>query len=225
MQKYFNIGAISIIVLLVLLYYRSCNKNQRLQNENDLYDALTDTLVKTRNKLNQETSSRKALYSDLQSFKKLNGIKDSAILALQKAVDKNTLTATIIRNTTVAVASGSTDTVMARDTIIKDSLIYVFPEYRKIFRDRWFLAAITANKNTTMLNFKTYNEFIIKHQWKRQDGIFKPKSLIIEVTNLNPNTETTSLQSFVFKPKKQHRMAVFAGGVAIGAAVVLFLTQ
>ncbi|MEK6879229.1 MAG: hypothetical protein AABY22_06445 [Nanoarchaeota archaeon] len=225
MQKYFNIAAVSIIILLILLYYRSCNRIENLQNNIELNKALNDTLVKTRNTLGQEISSRKALYTDLPTFKKLNGIKDSAILELQKRVDKNTQSATIIKNTTVTSALGGTDIIIQRDTIIKDSIVYIYPEYRKVFQDGWFWAKITSNKDTTILNFQTYNEFVIQHIWKRQDGLFKPKSLIIEVTNLNPNTETTSLQSFVIKPKSPRKLIIFAGGIVIGAVAVSYLRK
>ena len=225
MQKYLILSAIIVIAILILLLNRSCRKNERLDDMQDMYSAINDTLIKTRNDLGQEVTTRTVLYSDIATLKRMVGIRDSTVLALQKIINKNTNTATILVTTTAATAIGETDTIILRDTIrINDSIALIYPEYKKTFKDKWYWANVSSNKDSTILKFQVFNEFDIIHEWKRS-SIFKQKSLLIQVTNKNPYTETNNIQSFVVKQKKSNKLLIFAGGITIGIGLSVYVYQ
>ena len=225
MQKYLILSAIIVIAILILLLNRSCRKNERFDNMQNIYSAINDTLVKTRNELGQEVASKQALFGDITTFKRMIGVKDSTVLALQKLVNKHTHTATILNTTSTIHTAGATDTIVLRDTVhINDSTTIVYPEYKKIFTNKWYWANVSSNKDSTILKFQVFNEFDIIHEWKRS-SIFKQKSLLIQVTNKNPYTETNNIQSFVVKQKKSNKLLIFAGGITIGIGLSVYVYQ
>lgn len=215
------LSAVLVILLFVLKW--SCGKIKDSQDFETMYNASMDSLHKQRDELGREKTTTALLYGDIKSLKALNSSKDSTLKKLQEIVNKRTISATIFSTSTGNTVSTGTTSVTGRDTVWKDSLIYIYPEYATAFKNRWEDFNIKANKDTFLLKYKIFNEYEFTQEWKRQ-GIFKPRTPVVTVTNQNPNTETIELKSFTVKPDKRSRWKNIAlGAVAgFGAGYVIF---
>lgn len=217
LNKYLNIVFLLVIVFLALLLLRTCNKKDHLKNFEDMYNASQDTLHTTRDVLGRETASKAILYGDVDNLKKINK-------ELAAQVNKNTISATIIRSSTGGVFT-STTTITRYDTVFKqDTLIVLYPEYHTRYENQWENFDITATKDTFLVNYKVFNKFSIKQEWKR-DGLFKPKKPIISVFNENPHTSSIDIQSFVLKENKPKKWAIFGTGVLAGLVSYKLLSK
>lgn len=185
----------------------------------ELFDASQDTLHKFRNSFGQEETKTKLLYGTISDLKKLSYSKDSSIQKLLALVNKKTISATVVSNTTSGTISSGT-IVTGRDTVIKDSLIYIYPEYTlKPQITKWDSISGKATKDTFQIFYKVFNEFEITQRYEKQKvkgKLFRQKVPMINITNLNPKTETRELKSFAVQPAKQKKGYVFIGGVLIG---------
>lgn len=188
----------------------------------ELFDASQDSMHKFRNGLGQEETKTKLLYGSISDLKKLSASKDSSIQKLLKLVNKKTIGATVISNVTSSTVSSST-TVASKDTIRKDSLIYIYPVYTlKPSVSKWDSVSAIASKDSFNVFYKVYNEFSIVQSFEKQkvDGrLFRKKTAIIKVTNLNPKTETRELKSFTVQPPKQKKGLIFTTGVLLGIII------
>lgn len=185
-----------------------------------LFDASQDSLHISRNSLGQQESKTKLLYASVSELRKLNTSKDSSIQKLLKLVNKKTIGATVLSNTTSGTITSGT-IITHKDTVKingKDSLIYIYPQYT-LKRDsgKWEDIFATANKDSFVVKYKVFNEFHITQDYEKQkvEGKwFKQDVPIIKVINLNPKTETRELKSFIGKPaKKKQGNAFIAGGI------------
>ena len=207
---------ITLIACLCFFLLRQCKNGNSFKA---MYDAAQDTLHHTRNKLGQEETKTASLYGSLSDFKKIHASDSSAIGKLQKMVDKHTISATYLNTSTGNVISSATDDVIGRDTIWKDKVAYIYPEYRDTIMNKWERFILSATKDSFRLNYKVINEFNIIQSWQRP-GFLKRKVPTASVVNLNPHTETVQFQSFNLKEDKGNRIRDGAIGVAIGALVV-----
>ena len=105
-----------------------------------------------------------------------------------------------------------TQTIIQHDTITKNGVKYVYPEYRDSILNKWEDFKISANKESFHLQYKVFNEFEIKQSWQR-NGFFKHKTPIAEVTNLNPHTQTIEYKTFTLAESKGNRLRDFLFGI------------
>ena len=184
-----------------------------------MYNASQDSLHKTRNAFGQEVTERKLMYGSIENFKKIVAGKDSTISKLQKLVTKETIAATILDNATSNAIHSHTNSVAGRDTIIRHDSIFVYPEYKTKFLDRWQDFNVVANRDTFLINYKVYNEFAIEQKFEKQKVsgyFFKQEVPVIQITNSNPHTVTTDVQSYSVDPPKNTALKKIALGIGMG---------
>lgn len=210
------------LVIILLLWRGTCNKKE---SQETLYNAAQDTLKITRNELGQQVASIQVLQTtNKKQFLDLK-TNDSTIIALQQLVKKtkNLQSAIVVVNHTSNSISGNTVVTNSGDSIIKDSLVYVYPEYSFSRVTEWDSVNIISNKNTTKLDYKIFNEYDITVSYKKK-GLFKGKIPIIDMTNKNPYTETVALRAYQIQCDCK-RGQFFAAGIGVGAVGVLSLQR
>ncbi len=212
---------LAVIALLLIGIVNSCNKNNKEQASlTYAYNAANDTLATTRNKLGQEKASTALLYSTVKDFKSMHVADSSAIGKLQKIVDKLTISATFLSNSTGNNFSVKTNTVSSGDTVKIDSLIYVYPKYSTQYNNRWERLNLAANKDSFHVDYKVFNEFELKQSWERSHW-WKRRVPVASILNLNPHTETVEYKTFTITENKRNRVRDFCIGVFAG----LILTE
>ncbi len=219
-NKHYNIISTIAIIVLCILLWRGCEGEGETEK---MYQALNDSLVKTRNSLGQEVSTRQIIEAaNKKDFLAIRS-KDSTIIALQKLVKntKNVLAATVIKNQTYNSISGNT-TVNGRDTIVSGDTIKIYPEYTLTRFNKWENISIKANKDSTHIEYKIYNDFNITQSLKKR-GLFKPPVPEIQIVNLNPHTETLDVRSFEVKAPNHNKRYAIAGVIAGALATFLLM--
>lgn len=205
----FVVTFISLIGMGVAM--KSCNENRRDNTELvSVIDAMNDTLEVSINTDSSKTARINAFETSRKTLLSLRS-KDSTIKALQKLVDKNTKSATVF-NSNTNIKSNTKNTITSKDTIIKDSLIYIYPEYRSLVSmGKWVNGTAVSNKDGTVLDLQIRNEFnvVIKK---------KDKKSVVEVTSMNPYSTLESVRSFTEIPKDVKRIGI---GLHVGYGATL----
>ena len=210
-----------VLIILVAFLLSQCRDNKM---QSALYEATQDSLHISINKAGQQEATISILATaNKNQFLKMN-TKDTTIQKLQKVVKdyKGKIQAATVLGTSTAVTGSSVSTVTETDTVIKGSLIYIYPTYESQWDLRWSSGSIKATRDSIFRDFKVKNEFEITHGFERV-GFFKPKELNVNILNLNPNTETLELRSYMVQiPNKRFTVGIHAGygivmnGVSIG---------
>lgn len=212
------------IILAFFLFVKGCDtpldKDKYIPRE--LFDASQDSLHKSRNSLGQEETKTKLLYGTISDFKKLDSSKDSTIQKLLKLVNKKTISATVLSTSTSSSTASATNVIPA-DTVRKDSLIYIYPEYKfksaDTIKNKWEELYVRATKDSIHTYYKVFNEFDITQRFEKQKvkgKLFKQNIPMVDVINKNPKTETRELKSFAVQPPKQKKGYAFIGGIIVG---------
>lgn len=207
---------ILIIFLCFIGMYNGCEKGKQKQN---LLIAINDTLTKTMNKLGQEKASTDLLLGTYKNFKAMHVADSSAIGKLQKLVDKLTISATYLSNATGNTFVSVTQPILSADTVKMDPILVIYPEYKTNYENKWERFSITANKDSFAVDYKVFNEFSLKQEWRR-NGLFKRKTPEVSILNLNPHTETKELKTFTVKEDKSNRFQDFLLGVLASAIII-----
>lgn len=201
-----TINTVAIAVLIVLLTFQQCSNMKQAQTDESFIEALTDTLQQYRNRHGQQITSIKSLEAKrVKDLTKLN-VADSTINWLQKVVSKQKglIDAMVLQTTTTNTITEAT-TVIRTDTVVVDSIAYLYPVYSIDWIDEWSKGMAVVSNDSVRLWYELYNEFEVKHQ-RTKDG------LLLTVKSLNPNTTTNRLQSFrVAEPKRRFNIGLQAG--------------
>lgn len=196
-----------VLVILAYFHYGSCKKQQRTEQ---VLQANSGVLVKTRNKYNQEVSRRLALVGTIKDLKQMVNQKDSLIKHLVDKLNKNTLSLSSIRTQTVSTHTTKTDSVLLKDTVVYNDVVNIYPEYKATYESQWECYSIKANKDSIYHTHQVYNLFDIEQRYISQ-GLLKPKMIAVEIVNHNPSTITVDAQSFLVRPKKENRLLWLTG--------------
>lgn len=207
---------VAIILLLLLsgvtIFLNNNSLKGKLKERDTIIEALTDSLKIQRNKDSSMTA--RILAFEAQSTKDFLKIKsqEEDITRLQALVQKykNDLkksgSATVIGSETDV--DDSSPTIITRvDTLYKDSLIYLYPEYKSnINLQGWVVGTSIANKDTTKLNIKIKNEYDVVIGRNN-------KKLYAEVTSHNPHTTINTVRTYSVKapPAKKFGLGVHLG--------------
>lgn len=216
-----NWALLIVLAIVLFLYSRSCNRADENQDEAEAYAQSLDSLRKIINAQGEEITATNVILADYNTIKFKLKTADSTVKKLQKIIDKHTTSATVL-NTQTSINGTSGTTINKADTVYKDSLIYIYPVYETIWGEKWSRGKIVASKDSISRNIVSYDEYNIKQSYKKQPGLkgfLKPRILEVEVTNKNPNTETTALKSFALEPDKKTRKRAFIAGIVAGAAI------
>lgn len=227
MQKYFNIASLATCIALAFFLFKSCQKNEDSEQFKKMYAASQDSLRTYVTKDGLHAAEINVLSGSVSNLKSLIAGTDSALRRLQKIVDKNTTSATILLSATHNIGSSHTQ-ILPGDTIRKDSLVYVYPNYITTWNEKWSKGKITATKDSVFRDFITYNDFELKQEWEKQkvEGKwFRQKVLVSSVVNKNPATETINMKSFALEAPKKHKLLTYAAGFATGIATTIYLNN
>lgn len=205
---------IALIILLSVLIYTGCEGNKK---NLDLLSSVTDSLHKTKDKLNREISSTKVINISYEELKAIHAKDSSSLGKLQKLVTKLTVSAAIISTATKNNFTSATVN-LSGDTVKEDSLIYVYPRYHTYYSNKWERFNITAMRDSFKVDYKVFNDFELSQEWKR-NGLFKRRTLIASIKNLNPNTETLEYKTFTVSENGRNRLRDFVTGALIGTAL------
>lgn len=202
--------AIATIILFLLLK----NESDKLEEVNTLNEQLGAELKQTVTKYGEQVSQIQTLQGMSENaFLQLNS-KDSTIISLQNMVEnyKGKLrSATLILNTTSSIGNIATDAITYHDTIIKDSIIYIYPTYTSNWSNKWETGLISATRDSIMRDIKITNEYEIT-LGDVKNGFLKKKTNEVIVKNLNPNTLTDEIKTFeVIQKDKRVNLSAQAG--------------
>lgn len=211
---------IYVVIILILAFFtwKGCSTNNHTFEK--IYNQSQDSLRFTRNKLNEQLATTNLLYGSVSDLKKLHASDSSTIGRLQKMVNKNTISATSLAVVTNSNINISEQATIVHDTITSNGVEYLYPEYRDTIKNKWETVIIKVNKDSAHVDYKIFNEFDLKQEWK-SNGLFKRKTAIASVLNLNPNTETLQYKTFTVKEDKSNRFRDFLIGVL--AASIAFV--
>lgn len=228
-KKRIKYGLLALLLLLMGGMAIIINKLQsQLSVEKNNIEALSTDMVKYRDKWGSEVSEKQLILGTYKSLQAIHAADSSTIGQLQKLVNKNTLSATIIKNTTSGVLTGSTNVTFGNkpDSLRKltNPCDTVFPTYNAVIKDSSYLESkkrfvvwssfkIASNRDSTHIDYKINNEFDITQEYKKEGRWpFKRKVPIVKIKNLNPHTETNEIASYVTQvPKTGKKTAVIAG--------------
>ena len=212
MNKIIIVLILIVITLLSLLSYEY-NKAVTIEN---LYSATSDTLNTFKDRSGRQIAQITAFKdNDKKQFLELV-VKDTQIIALQKTVKeyKGKLHAAINFGTQTN-SSGSHGTIQIKtDTVRTDTVMYVYPNYETSWENRWEKGFISANRDSINHSIQFKNEFEVTIG-ETSNKLFKKKSLMVQVINLNPNTYTTNARGITLHqdPKRFNLGLQFGYGV------------
>ena len=202
---------IALGVVIFALLYRGCEKDDQLEKQTALYTAVNDSLETKRNKLGQQEAEIALLVGTHESDLLKIQTQDETIKKLQGTVEKykGKLAAALVGATSTS-ESGTTATEIIHDTVRIGGKEYVYPVYKSSWDEEWSKGSIVASKDSIKRDIFVRNEFEITQGWKKEKW-YKKKTPVVNIKNLNPNTETEELRSFVVEQDKKRI------GVGLGA--------
>ena len=205
--------SVAILILLVL-WQNGCHKSSQYK---DMRDSMNDSLKVVRNELGQERATISALKGERASILLNAKTKDSTIQWLQNVVKEyegRLETAVVISNATETVEVIKEVEVESIDTVYQDSLIFVYPQYKAKWSNKWEKGLILATRDSIFRDITVFNDYEItigkeKNKW------FKPREYNINVLNLNPRTTTKEVRSFALKAKPKRFVLSVQTGVGV----------
>lgn len=199
-------GIVIVLLSLLFVFNGKIKEGKRLINDNEIkYSEINGK---------QQASIEILEFNKERDFKNLKS-KDSIINRLQEVQENyrgklNNLTGVIIS----LKESGSSVTVIERDTVIIGDSIAVYPIYITEWSERWSNGKIRASKDSIWRTFEVIDDIDIVQGYK-SSGFFKKKVLTVDVISNNPNSKVKDLKSVQFKVKQNR----FGLGVNTGVGV------
>jgi hypothetical protein len=206
--KDFIFGA-AIAVLCFLLY---CSDDKRRQGEH-INSVLADSLETTVDDLGRQTATIQNFKLDKAKDLLKIQTNDSTVIWLQGVVEeyKGKLQAALVASSVTSEEGSGKTRIIGGDTIWKDNVLYVYPNYETDWNKRWSEGYILATKDSISWNFKVKNEYEIT-VGDASNGWFKKRVSEVSFKNLNPNTATTELRSVSVDNKgKKFHVVVYVG--------------
>ena len=201
------------VVVLLLLFSRSCSSNIEL---NGMNAAVADSLRVSTDELGRQTATISNLKTDrTEDFLKLE-TNDETIQKLQNLVKeyKGQLAVAITSSSNTTSSGNTVTTVFETDTIWIDSIAHVYPTYSTAWENKWEIGSIIAKRDSISRNIKVRNEFELTIG-DASNGWFKKRVSIASIKNMNPNTTVEELRSFSIehKPKRLGLGVSFGYGI------------
>lgn len=201
-----------VTINAILLTWKNKRINELKQTEK-LYQATQDSLKTVRNALNQEVSKTELLTSENTTLFLTLQIRDKEIIRLQNVIKKaekekkDVNTALTISNETVIKLQDSIRSLIIGYTSPIDSPEIKYPVYKREFEKvtngiKWTSGTVVMGIDTLSINQLVHNEYDITIGTEKIKGkLFKRKGYA-EITNLNPDTETTVMKVYQQKEVK-----------------------
>ncbi len=222
---------INIIILVLLCFaagyfLRGCNSTPPIINPQNF--SIQDSIInRLRDSLGRERVTSLAKQYTLNELKKINA---GELAAIRLEVSRLRRLVSINK-----VEIHTTDTIT---TVLKDTLLRIRTDTLKEpatilakrfdFNDKWLkLQGIVIGDSLTC-NYWLSNKFTITHE-KGRKPLFKPAPLLIHITNENPHSMTTEVNTYQIKPEKRRGMQnpvfSFIVGAGVGAVGGVLLTR
>ena len=213
---------IIVLFLLLLLTVNQCNNNSVKNSLNTTILNDNQKTFKDKDSLNHTTNT--VIESNTKEFTNLK-IKDEQIKSLQELVKKykkqlaskgsvtHFKSETKINYFFPRVDTVYVEVVYENDQtdITRPTHAYFYPIKLKDEKDKvWVDGSAFANEQVLDLKLKTVNEYSVVIGEESQ-GWFKPKKPFVEVTNLNPYSETTKLKTYQVETKPAKKIAIGPG--------------
>ena len=224
------IGLLIGAIISLTIYFSMQNNYKELEN---LYTAANDTLVITRNDLNQEVAKTSVLEARNEKTILELQIKDKDIIHLQnvirneKSINKQLEQAIILKNGIIATYQDSLHNTISGYQSIIDSLgnVVQYPIYNRNIDmfDDWITGYIKLGYSVFDINIKTKSEYEIVIGRERKN-IFSRYKSYAQVTNLNPYdyTETIRVYSKSEPKKDRFNISIFVGyGAGVHKSTVI----
>jgi hypothetical protein len=201
----------------------SSQKEDKYRDAKALMASMEDSLKVMRNRDSSLTATISVLETEnTKQFLSLVS-KDLDILNLQelvrqyKAKLKDGGSATIL-GTDTKIDTKNPTKVSPRDTFVKDSFIYLYPEYASDFNlNGWVTGFVTSNKDSVQVSLSVKNDYSIVIG-KESQGLFKKKKTFVEVTSKNPYTQIQTLRTYQVAEPKPNKFGI---GIQAGYGLTL----
>lgn len=222
-----NIAILAIFTFLLIS--NSCNRKAKkeLLEYKALYEALNDTVVTYRNKLNQEVAVVKTLKANNVKIVLELKSKDYQVNQLQSLIKRyeddnaRVLSALVFSNRTIFTLKDSISKIIGYTKAPGDSIVY--PIYSKSFTDdekKWIKGDVILGKDSFNIGIEIRNEYTVANVDEKV-GLFKRNTVTV-VENLNPYSDSTKLQSF-YLDKTRVKPLPRNLGIAIGTFILTLL--
>lgn len=216
-----RIAGIAIIVVLAILYF---DKSAQLEEQLTLTEAANAEMEVWKDKDGLNNAKIQSLETEnTETFLKF-ATKDAAIVALQADVKR--MEKYLRKQGSVTNFSTSTDVSATGNTeVTENTEDPTSPTYTSKFEQKdekgkvWAFGTIIANRDTTSISQRIFNEYSLTVGREPQGflGLGKSKAFA-EVKNLNPFSATTEIRTYQVSlpPPKRFGLGFFAG-YGIGA--------
>jgi hypothetical protein len=199
---------IAAVILLLLFSYDKCTKDHSSDKATlELIRAMADTLRSFRKADSTQIATISVLKTEsAKAFLELQS-KDSEIIRLQEIVKeyKSKLKA----GSSVTLASIHTElehtgktTIVKRDTVRQDSLVYIYPTYSDSLKNKWIDYSTVINKDSASFKLKVYNEF------SAVVGEDKKRGAFVDLHLYNPYSSTDQLRTYQVKLPRVKKLGV-----------------
>lgn len=194
---------VAIAGMLFLLAFTTCEHKKK---EADIHKTYSDSITRIKNKHGQEVAKQEVLIlesrEDVQRVLSESRYKDELIVRLLEKDKK--ATQLIAVNTITRV-----DTVL-KTQILRAGNCDIMPIYRAEIKNEWIDLQVTSGPDSTPFKLQITNKLdIVKKEEKRKT--------IVEVTQLNPYSTTSNMQSIELEKKKPKK------GLKIAALIISFI--
>lgn len=187
---------ILLSILIIGMFFVIRDKSRRLDDKDNFIEAMNDSLKVIRNRDSSTTATIKSVvFSNFKQFQKIKS-QDSLIVRLQK-LNKKTQSG-IAFNEETKISDKAPTKIIEKDTVYQDNLVYIYPEYRHIYNNKWYNAESITNKDTGFLSIKIRNEYDVSVE-------LGARGYVAVVTSHNPYTQTKEVRSVIIpkdSPKK-----------------------
>jgi Na+-translocating ferredoxin:NAD+ oxidoreductase RnfG subunit len=222
------IFAAFVSILLTVIIVITKNRISNLKQTEQLYITVTADLKIAHNKDSTQTATIEVLTSENTNLFTKLVTKDGDIIRLQNVVktyekkngDLNT--AIIISNETALHLKDSITNLIIGHSAHKDSTGAYYPVYYQKLNRQWYSGSITMGYDTLDLQLKIRNEYNVTIG-DQKVSLFK-KKYYANITNLNPDTETTVMKVYqkqevktgILKPLTLNNIVGILEGLGIG---------
>ncbi len=223
-----RIGIIALVIIIIILLQRGCEKDAKIASQAVFINAMTDTLTTYTNKDGQQVAKIAMLETERVKDFLVMDIKDAEIKKLQDEVKKNKSRlgpggAVVVVSGTTEVTGGDTSTTTMRDTVRRNDTVWLYPEYSGLIKlgwrtdsTWWVNGDVKANRDSTTIGIKVDNAYTVvigREKAKGFKALFKPKIPFVEITNENPFTTTSTMRAYRVKAPKPKRFGI---GINVG---------
>lgn len=180
---------------MLLNLYQFRNYRAKIKNYNTFISALEDTITIKKNKNNQYVSTISALTAEsAKTFAKLD-IKNKEVKELQNTIKEYKYKVeTLTKFKSQIIVDTVTNTVVE---YIQGEL----PTYKWKFKDEWIDLSGVSKEANTQFSLEVTNKYDVALYEKK-------KQYKIDITNYNPYSKTTNIQSFYKSKPRQKRVGI-----------------